>query len=81
MSRIVEIIEGKILIDNVDIRGVNLNYLRSQITVIPQDPTMFTGTLRFNLDPEEKIPEDRILDVLKAATLEKMVQKHPLGLW
>ena len=80
MSRIVEIIEGKILIDNIDIRSVNLNYLRSQITVIPQDPTMFTGTLRFNLDPDSKISNERILEVLKEAKLENLVQKDPLGL-
>ena len=72
MSRIVEIIEGKILIDNIDIRSVNLNYLRSKITVIPQDPTMFTGTLRFNLDPESKVGDERIQQVLKAANLESL---------
>ncbi len=52
LSRIVEIVEGSILIDGVDISKVELAYLRSKITVIPQDPTMFTGTLRFNLDPD-----------------------------
>ena len=52
LSRIVEIVEGSILIDGVDISKIELAYLRSKITVIPQDPTMFTGTLRFNLDPD-----------------------------
>ena len=80
VSRIVEIIEGQILIDNVDIRGVNLDYLRSQITVIPQDPTMFTGTLRFNLDPEHRASNDRILEVLKEAQIDSILQKDPLGL-
>lgn len=77
MSRIVEILEGHILIDDVDIRNLNLDYLRSRITVIPQDPTMFTGTLRFNLDPEGKVADDRILDVMKAAQLEDMLNKDP----
>ena len=80
MSRIVEIIEGQILIDDVDIRGVHLDYLRSKITVIPQDPTMFTGTLRFNLDPENKVSNNRILEVLKEAQLDSILQKDPLGL-
>lgn len=52
LSRIVEILEGSITIDDQNIRDIHLKYLRSRITVIPQDPTLFTGTLRFNLDPE-----------------------------
>jgi len=54
LSRIVEIVGGYIYIDGVDIRDVDLEVLRSKVTIIPQDPTLFTGTLRFNLDPEEK---------------------------
>ena len=61
MSRIVEIVEGAIRIDGVDIRSLNLDMLRQSITVIPQDPTMFTGSLRFNLDPENRIGNDRIV--------------------
>ena len=80
MSRIVEILEGHILIDGIDIRGVHLDYLRSKVTVIPQDPTMFTGTLRFNLDPEDKVSDKRILEVLVAAQLESLLHKDPLGL-
>lgn len=68
------------MIDNIDIRTVNLDYLRSRITVIPQDPTMFTGSLRFNLDPEHKVDDDRIVEVMKAAQLEDVLQKDPLGL-
>ena len=80
MSRIVEIIEGKILIDDMDIRGINLNYLRSRITVIPQDPTMFTGTLRFNLDPDSRVSDERICELLREAKLESLLEKDPLGL-
>ena len=52
ISRIVEIFKGQILIDGIDIHKLPLDEVRRRITVIPQDPTMFTGTLRFNLDPE-----------------------------
>jgi len=68
------------MIDNIDIRTVNLDYLRSRITVIPQDPTMFTGSLRFNLDPEYRVDDDRIIEVMKAAQLVDVLQKDPLGL-
>lgn len=61
LSRIVDIIEGAIMIDNIEVRAVHLDYLRSMITVIPQDPAMFTGTLRFNLDPKGIYTNQRIV--------------------
>ena len=51
LTRIVEIDEGKILIDGKSISDHSLEQLREKITIIPQDPTLFTGTLRFNIDP------------------------------
>ena len=67
LSRIVEIIEGQILIDDVDIKSVQIEYLRSWITVIPQDPCIFSGTLRFNLDPEQRADDMRMIDILRTA--------------
>jgi ATP-binding cassette subfamily C (CFTR/MRP) protein 1/ATP-binding cassette subfamily C (CFTR/MRP) protein 2 len=66
ISRIVELFSGKILIDGVDISKVNLNHLRSRITVIPQDPVLFKGTLRYNLDPG---------NVIDPAYLEKVYKQ------
>lgn len=51
LSRIIELESGAILIDGVDISKVDLHLLRSKVTVIPQDPTLFIGSLRFNIDP------------------------------
>lgn len=51
LSRIVEIESGSIMIDGLNIQEVGLNTLRQKLTIIPQDPTLFTGTLRFNIDP------------------------------
>ena len=67
LSRIVEIVQGSILIDGEDISKVNLHHVRASITVIPQDATIFTGTLKFNLDPESKVSDERMIHVLKAA--------------
>lgn len=80
LSRIVEIFDGQILIDGIDIRKTDLAYLRSRITVIPQDPTIFTGTLRFNLDPEGRVGDDHIIELLKAAQLEDLLRKSDKGL-
>ena len=80
LSRIVEIIEGNIMIDGIDIRKMDLSFLRSKITVIPQDATIFTGSLRFNLDPEDKVTDNRIIEILKAAKLEDLLNKNEKGL-
>jgi len=69
--RILEPREGKIIIDNIDISTIGLQELRSAVTVIPQDPILFTGSLRDNIDPEGSKPDDEILKLLKTANLEK----------
>ena len=80
ISRIVEIFEGKIVIDGINIQEIPLNELRKRITVIPQDPTMFTGTLRFNLDPEAVVPDSEIISLLEAAQLQNILYGDKLGL-
>jgi len=80
ISRIVEIFEGAIFIDGIDIAQIRLEDLRSKITFIPQDPTMFTGTLRFNLDPEGKVSDDEILDLMDKAQLKGMIESDGKGI-
>eukprot|EP00466_Bigelowiella_natans_P000728 jgi/Bigna1/74416/fgenesh1_pg.29_\ len=60
---------GKILIDGVDISSVGLKALRGAVAIIPQDPVLFSGTIRFNLDPFERHSRADIESVLKAAHL------------
>jgi len=55
---------------------VPLSKLREKITVIPQDPTMFSGTLKFNIDPTGKISETLIIHLLKEAGLENLLERH-----
>jgi ATP-binding cassette, subfamily C (CFTR/MRP), member 1 len=64
LLRIVELDSGRITIDGYDIRAVGLTKLRSNIAVIPQDPVLFSGTIRSNLDPFDEHSDADIFDVL-----------------
>jgi len=74
LLRILEIKAGTIRIDGVNIQKVKLQHLRKKVTTIPQDPTLFTGTLRFNIDPEEKHSDAEIDDLLKRSGLEEILK-------
>ena len=69
LFRGLEAVEGKILIDGVDIGLIGLQDLREAITIVPQDPTLFTGTLRNNLDPFGIFTDEEIFTALKRVQL------------
>ncbi|KAJ2682221.1 hypothetical protein IWW39_006082, partial [Coemansia spiralis] len=56
--RFIEAAQGRILLDGVDIAKVGLEELRRNVTIIPQDPVLFNGTIRFNLDPFGEYPDE-----------------------
>lgn len=60
------------MVDGLDISMLDLDELRKRITVIPQDPTMFNGTLRFNLDPLGLARDHEIVELLKKAQLTSL---------
>uniref|UniRef100_A0A9J8BEI1 ATP-binding cassette, sub-family C (CFTR/MRP), member 2 n=1 Tax=Cyprinus carpio carpio TaxID=630221 RepID=A0A9J8BEI1_CYPCA len=80
LFRIIEASEGRILIDGIDISTLGLHDLRSRLTIIPQDPVLFSGTLRMNLDPFEKSSDEEIWSVLELAHLKDYVRGLPAGL-
>jgi ABC-type multidrug transport system fused ATPase/permease subunit len=64
------------MIDGQDISKISLNQVRSKITIIPQDPSIFKGTLRYNVDPDNRYSDQEILELLKRAELENLVNKN-----
>ncbi|MED6248652.1 ATP-binding cassette, sub-C (CFTR MRP), member 9 [Ataeniobius toweri] len=71
---------GKIVIDGIDICRLPLQTLRSRLSIILQDPVLFSGSIRFNLDPERKCTDDRLWEALEIAQLKNMVKALPGGL-
>ncbi|WP_186646180.1 ABC transporter transmembrane domain-containing protein [Fluviispira vulneris] len=71
LFRCVEPLSGKIIIDGKNISDVSLTALRKSISIIPQDPILFTGTLRKNLDPFHEFDNNKIWEAVAYAQIEK----------
>uniref|UniRef100_A0A9J7Z1F6 ATP-binding cassette, sub-family C (CFTR/MRP), member 9 n=1 Tax=Cyprinus carpio carpio TaxID=630221 RepID=A0A9J7Z1F6_CYPCA len=76
----VDVFEGKIVIDGIDICKLPLQTLRSRLSIILQDPVLFSGSIRLNLDPECTCTDDRLWEALEIAQLKNMVKALPGGL-
>ena len=80
LFRILEPFSGKIYIDGVDISRIGLKKLRESITIIPQDPTLMDGTLRYNIDPKNIYTDTQIINVMEKIGFDYILQQNEQGL-
>jgi ABC-type multidrug transport system fused ATPase/permease subunit len=80
LFRAMELESGAIRIDGVNIAQVGLEKLRRSLAIIPQDPTLFLGTLRSNLDRYKEFSDEEVWDSLRKARMETFVRALPGGL-
>jgi ATP-binding cassette, subfamily C (CFTR/MRP), member 4 len=62
--------EGKIIVDGIEIHELGLNELRSKMSIIPQEPVLFSGTMRKNLDPFDEHPDHILWNALDEVIID-----------
>ena len=80
LMRIIELETGRIVIDGVDISKIGLEDLRSKMAIIPQEPLLFSGTVRDNLDPFKQYTDEEIWSSLERARMKETVAENAAGL-
>ncbi|NWH67099.1 MRP7 protein, partial [Geococcyx californianus] len=73
LFRMLELNSGRILLDGVDSQLVGLDELRSRLAIIPQDPFLFSGSIRENLDPQGKRTDAELYEVLEQCHLQEVI--------
>jgi len=80
LFRMIEVESGNIFIDDINTGDIKLENLRSKISIIPQEPTLFQGTVRYNLDPLGHCSDEEIWQCLELANLRPVIEAMDNGL-
>ena len=80
LFRLIESVNGCILIDGEDISRIGLHDLRERLTVIPQESFLMSGTVRKNLDPFDRYSDEKLWQCLEVAHLSSLIKsfRHEL---
>lgn len=73
-------LDGHIFIDNRDVIEMGLHELRSKISIIPQNPVLFSASMRYNLDPFDEFSDEKIWQALEGVKLKHLIGELPAGL-
>ena len=80
INRFYEIQKGEILLDGVNIKDINLHYLRRKVGIILQDPFIFAKSIKENIELNENLSEESIMKTIQLASAEEFIQTLPNGI-
>lgn len=80
INRFYEIQKGEILLDGVNIKDINLRYLRKKVGIILQDPFIFAKSIKENIELNENLSDEAIMETIRLSSAEEFIQSLPNGI-